>query len=265
MIALGVGLGALSGCKDQGRPIIDFEVEAALYDDEQIESETVDLAGAGTIALRATAAIDYRVVASAEVVADDLVPEPEGGRIRISGVLALDPDIEVDTADAFGIGVIERIEHDFETEEARFEPFAVGETLELYLAMPQDDAKRRPVADIPLVAVEIVLDPAPGSFAVTYQGGCYHREGDAVQYTARISIEPDVRYDATLEIGVPFAGVSTFGPVQIVIPLEPLQDQFIDLGTYSVSSREPVDGAKPCEGMDVTLPEQDPEGGTTTG
>ena len=259
------GAMTLSACKDEGRPVIDFEVEAPLYDNDEIMSETVDLAGAGSIALRAQAAIDYRVVATAEVVEDELIPDPEGGRIRISGTLTLDPDVEVDTADAFGIGIIDEIEHDFDTDEARFEPFAVGETLELTLAMPQDDPKRRPVADIPLVAVELVLDPAPGSFAVTYQGACLHREGDAVQYTARISIEPDVRYDASIEIAVPFAGTSTFGPVQVAIPLEPLQDQFLDLGTYSVMSRKHMEGVQPCEGMDVTAPEDPTDGGTTTG
>ncbi len=256
---------SLAGCKDDGRPVIDFEIEAPLYDDDEVMSETVDLDGAGTIALRAQAALDYRVVATAEVIEDALVPDPEGGRIRVSGTLTLDPDVEVDTADAFGIGLIDSIEHEFDTQEARFEPFAVGETLELQLAMPQDDPKRRPVGDIPLVAIELVLDPAPGSFAVTYEGACLHREGDAVQYTARISIEPDVRYDASIEIGVPFAGTSTFGPVQVAIPLEPLQDQFLDLGTYSVMSRKQIDDAKPCEGMDATAPEDDPTDGTTSG
>lgn len=256
MARLGVGLLLASACRGDARPIIEFQAEEPLYVEEDVETGDVELGPGASVGLRVRATADYHVVATAEVVAGELVPDADGGQIQLSGHFEIVPNVELDLASGTASGAVESFEHDFRTDRARFEPFAVGESISLELSMPENKAERRALASIPFVAVELVLDPAPGRFDVTYEGVCLHEEGDAVQYTGRISIDPDIRYAATIEIAVPFAGTQTFGPVEIPVDLPPLEAQAIDLGTYSLTSRRAVEGVEPCAGMDA---EPDPE------
>jgi hypothetical protein len=253
----------LSACRDEGRPLIDFEVEQALYADEEVEPDATELAPGAVVGLRTRANVDYRVRAPGEVVGDEVIGDDGRGRIRISGTFEIVPAVELDLSGATVSGSVDPFEFDFKTDEGEFDPFVVGETITMDLAMPDDDEQRDPIDDVPGIAVELVIDGAPGVFHVTYQGVCLEREGDAIQYTGLITIVPDIRYAVSIQIAIPFVGTETIGPVEIPVPLPSLVAEPIDFGTFSVKTRRSLEGVAPCAGME--LPPAEDTGDTGSG
>lgn len=247
--SVGVGLVAaivsLSACREPTR--VDFVAEQAWIDVDRDSGEVVIGAGA-SVHVVTQAYAGYTVHAAGLVKHGQLEPIEGSGSIVVEGHFDLEVSASVDLEVGSFSGPVDAPPFDFEVEIASFDPFLVGESVTVVGGMPAKEIMRAPL----LPGVYLVLETAPGSFIPTFEGVCLEVEGGAVQYTGMIAIEPDFRYLASIEIVVPLAGTEVIGPVGIELDFPPLVLQEIDLGTFSMSSGEPVEGVQPCSEVDPT-------------
>lgn len=240
---LAAALAVLPACRETR---IDFEAEHAWIDVDR-DSGDVVLGSGASIRVLTQAFAGYRVRASGLAKRDGrLEPIEDSGSIVVEGHFDLEVSAAVDLAVGSFSGPVDAPPFDFEVEIAAFDPFLLGESITVVGGMPAKDIMRAPL----LPGVFLVLETAPGSFIPAFEGVCLEIEGDAVQYTGMIAIEPDFRYIAYIEVVVPLAGTEVIGPVGIELDFPPLVLQDLDLGTYSMRSGAPVDGVQPCGAVD---------------
>lgn len=236
-----VVLASLSACREETR--IDFVTEQAWIDVDRDSGDVVIGSGA-SVRVVTQAYAGYTVRASGLVKGSRVVPIEGTGSIVVEGHFDLEVSASVDLTVGSFSGPVDAPPFDFEVEIASFDPFLLGESITVVGGMPVKQVVRTRL----LPGVFLVLETAPGSFIPTYEGVCLETAEGAAQYTARIAIEPDFRYLASVEVAAPLGGIDIIGPVGIELDLPPLVLQSLDLGTYSTSSGQPVDGLQPCDG-----------------
>lgn len=227
---------------------VDFAAEHAWIDVDR-DSGDVVLGSGASIRVQTQAFAGYTVRASglAKKRGSRLEPIEDSGSIVVEGHFDLEVSAAVDLPVGSFSGPVTAPPFDFEVEIAAFDPFLIGESVTVIGGMPAKDIMRAPL----FPGVFLVLETAPGSFIPTFEGVCLEIEGGAVQYTGMIAIEPDFRYIAYIEIVVPLAGTEVIGPVGIELDFPPLVLQALDLGTFSMSSGDPVEGVQPCGEVDA--------------
>jgi hypothetical protein len=224
---------------------VDFVAEQAFIDLERDSGEVV-LGSGASVHVRTRAYAGFTVRAAGLVQGDRVEPIEDTGRIVVRGRLEVEVDASVDLSVGAFDGPVDTVEHEFSTEIGSFDPFLLGESVTVVLGLPVKDIIRARI----LPGVFLVLETAPGTFIPTFEGVCLEVEGDAVQYTGMIAIEPDIRYQASIEVAVPLGGVDIIGPVGIELDFPPLVSLPLDLGTFSMSSGAPVQGVQPCDGVE---------------
>lgn len=242
---------SLSACRDVSETRIDFSAQQAVLDVD-IDSGDVVVGTGATVRMQTHAYAGYTVRAAGLVRDGELEPIVDSGEITVEGRFALDLSATLDLPQGSFAGPVDSLEYELETVIGAFDPFLLDQTITVPLGIPAQATLRFPIIGLP--GVDLVLEYATGQFLPTFGGVCLRREGDVVQYTGSIVIEPDIRHIVSIEIAVPFSEPQVIGPVGVEMDFPPLVSHPLDLGTYSVSSGALVEGVFPCGEVDPAEP-----------
>jgi hypothetical protein len=170
----------------------------------------------------------------------------------LSASFALDIYADIDLPVGQFNGLVKSVDVAFEAEIGSFDPFLIDQPVTLLGGLPAEGEIRAPVLGLP--GVEVVVELAGGGLVPTFEGVCVAQEGDAVQYTGLVKLEPDLRYLYSIEISIPFTDPEVIGPVGLEADVGAAFVHELDLGTFSVDSGAPIEGVFPCGEVDASPP-----------
>lgn len=244
LVPASLALALSSGCRDDdfGVPV-DFEAEQAVFD-LRLDSGDVEIGPGASTRIETQAVAGYRISASGRTRNGSFEPILGSGAMELFATFTLDLTATLDLPQGSFSGPLESVDVEFDVDIGNFDPFLVGQPVTLLAGLPAERVIRVPVIGLP--GVEYVVDLAGGGLLPTFEGVCMRREGDAVQYTGLVKLEPDIRYLTSVEITIPFGGTTVIGPVGIDADLPAAFMHPLDLGTFSVDSGLPIADVFPC-------------------
>jgi hypothetical protein len=202
-------------------------------------------------AVRATMTADGELVVVAGATTDGATMEgvAGSGELSVGGSLVLEVSARIDASGIEYEGVVESFEYAVDTAMTSFDPFAIGEPVEVAATLPAQVLGEVPIPSVP--GASLRMEVTGGELTSAFEGACAEADGGFGQYTGTTTVAGTVACAATIVVEIPIVGTETFGPFAFDVPI-PETTSALDLGTRSLSTGDEAPTMGTCEGAAQT-------------